>query len=341
MIDALQLLRSAAVTLRRNLLDTDTPLLTNLLPETHANARSTLQTATRLAQLWALAAALVVPLRARARQTKRELWYRLKPLRLFGSPAVVDARLVDLCRMLTLVGGGSACAREALGVIAAPRGSMLGTLSLRLADGSLEPLHADAFAIPGDPIEVLRLRFAQSSARAILVVEKDAVLRRLAEDGLLRRFPCVLLTSCGYPTLTARALLMHIAEQLRLPCFALTDWNPHGLAIMLTYQQGSASRELERYACPSLRWLGLLSDDVRRINDETGGGLRRGLVGFSANDLSTLGSLELRADVAGSASLQSEVAAMRRAGSKLDLEALHVVRPGYLVDYVVAKMVGR
>lgn len=78
------------------------------------------------------------------------------------------------------------------------------------------------------------------SARFILVVEKHAVFHRLLQERLPSRLPCVLLTSCGFPTHAARSLLheLHAAAPL-LPVVGLVDFNPNGIAILLQYKWGS------------------------------------------------------------------------------------------------------
>ena len=136
---------------------------------------------------------------------------------------------------------GKACPREALGVIAAPRGSMTGTVSLATPDGPRQ-LDDAVYAIPGDPEECSRLRFASSRARYVVVVEKDTVFTRLLDDRFTRLLPCLLITACGYPSLAVRALVQHVVKALALPCVVLTDYNPHGMALMLCYKHGSVSR---------------------------------------------------------------------------------------------------
>ena len=42
----------------------------------------------------------------------------------------------------------------------------------------------------------------------------------------------------------------------------LTDYNPHGMALMLVYKYGSTHAGLDGYACPALCWLGLVAGDV-------------------------------------------------------------------------------
>ena len=82
---------------------------------------------------------------------QRELWYRIKPTGLFANPEEVNRRVLDVCGVLGEQCGGR-CPREALGVIASPRGFMSGAVSLLLPDSEqLLPLDSVVYPIPGDP----------------------------------------------------------------------------------------------------------------------------------------------------------------------------------------------
>ena len=109
---------------------------------------------------------------------QRELWYRIKPTGLFANPEEVNRRVLDVCAVLSEQCGGR-CPREALGVIASPRGFMTGAVSLLLPDSEqLLPLDSVVYPIPGDPEECGALVFAAGSlARCVLVVEKESVFR--------------------------------------------------------------------------------------------------------------------------------------------------------------------
>jgi DNA topoisomerase VI subunit A len=51
-----------------------------------------------------------------------------------------------------------------------------------------------------------------SHAFQILVVEKDAIFQRLAEDRLWEVLPCVLITAKGFPDLATRAFLHKVGQ---------------------------------------------------------------------------------------------------------------------------------
>lgn len=65
-----------------------------------------------------------------------------------------------------------------------------------------------------------------SGARFILVVEKDAIFARLAEDRIWDSTPCVLVTGCGVPDVATRALVRLLHNSLNIPVYGLFDCNP-------------------------------------------------------------------------------------------------------------------
>jgi meiotic recombination protein SPO11 len=111
----------------------------------------------------------------------------------------------------------------------------------------------------------------RSDARFIIVVEKDAVFQRLAEDRVFDTLPCILITAStatvpinlaqvdtsnqkahcaeteGFPDMATRGLLKRLHEELRLPVVGLFDWNPGGMGVYITYRYGSVKSGLESY----------------------------------------------------------------------------------------------
>lgn len=118
------------------------------------------------------------------------------------------------------------------------------------------------------------------------------MFNRLAADRIHVKLPCVVLTGRGVPDLATRYLLHRLASKIHVPVLGLFDYNPHGIGVMLTYMQGSASMvrgsrlscqrvagvvltlqhqglESFQYAVP-MRWIGLVRSDVELLaSDET------------------------------------------------------------------------
>lgn len=116
-----------------------------------------------------------------------------------------------------------------------------------------------AVRIPEDAILWRRALF-RCEASCILLVEKEAVLQRLLDDGFLIQHPDVLLASgAGFPDLATRAFVAKLALRFQLGCFGLFDWNPHGVLIMDSFSRALASTGA---ACSSVTWIGLLSEQI-------------------------------------------------------------------------------
>ena len=68
------------------------------------------------------------------------------------------------------------------------------------------------------------------------------------------------------------ALVHALRTQLQVPVYGLCDWNPFGLALLLSYKIGSAAggAEASRYAVPCMAWLGLRAAQIDRLESESG-----------------------------------------------------------------------
>ena len=157
--------------------------------------------------------------------TQRELWYRLKTTKLFPSPSHVNEKILEVCAAVSCR-CALRCPREALGVIAAPRGSMTGMVVVMQEDAPPQPLDATVFEVPVDPevIRAIRFDLEKTTAKCVLVVEKDSVFRRLIDDRFASlRCPSILLTAGGFPDVIlqrqvcASALSVHPAHRMWLP----------------------------------------------------------------------------------------------------------------------------
>lgn len=168
--------------------------------------------------------------------------------------------------------------RFKLGFLASPRGFFLGPISFSIgANGSTVcEMHqrqtlADRLPIFEDHVFASNFQMQGHGARAIIVIEKECAFASLIEEGLLQELPALLITGCGVPSLAARRMVRVAADQLRLPVFILTDSNPGGLRIALTYTvQSAAKSNLIGHIDPTLilvpeaRWLGITDEGVAR-----------------------------------------------------------------------------
>lgn len=296
----------------------------------------------------------------------------------------MNERVLDVASAVSAA-CGQPCPREALGVIAAPRGSMTGCVMLLpqdvcdedICDDDVQSLrHGAIFQVPGDTEAVRALRLLPDSsvpAACVLVVEKDSVFRRLVDDGFLQRLPCVLITGCGVPDLATRCLVRRVVDALRVRCYCLTDYNPHGIALMLAYRHGTSNLGLESgCCCPSLRWLGLRAAHVRHATEEDDdemmfagihgsfpadddcvhvgeggddGGMSATLPlpassfqAFTQRDRAVLAGLAKRTTVLAAPELAWEVEQMALNEEKVEIEALYCHGFGYLSRFVAAQI---
>ncbi|KAE8401127.1 Spo11/DNA topoisomerase VI subunit A [Aspergillus pseudonomiae] len=194
--------------------------------------------------------------------SKRDIYYS-DPV-CFGTQKVVDAIVDDLAYTIGVD-------RSALNIEAAAKGLVTGycslltkygeTMDLRLPDKDcLVPSSQD-----NGEIDI-------SDASWVLIIEKEAIYRRLARSNYHTRAAAgrgILITGKGYPDLSTRAFLRKIYEKSRrsdkiLPFYGLVDSDPDGMAIMSTYKYGSMAHTNQngRLNIPCLCWLGLRTSDV-------------------------------------------------------------------------------
>lgn len=54
-----------------------------------------------------------------------------------------------------------------------------------------------------------------------------------------------MITGRGFPDLATRALTHYLSVTLHLPVVGICDWNPYGMALLMTYILGSLASGLE------------------------------------------------------------------------------------------------
>ncbi|KAH9652266.1 Meiotic recombination protein SPO11-1 [Citrus sinensis] len=105
-----------------------------------------------------------------------------------------------------------------------------------------------------------------STANYILVVEKESVFHRLANDQYCTRNRCIVITGRGYPDISTRRFLRLLIEKLRLPTFCLVDCDPYGFDILTTYRFGSMQMAYDAkfLRIPEMHWLGAFPSDFEK-----------------------------------------------------------------------------
>lgn len=267
-------------------------------------------------------------LRAGKTATCRELYYMHAAF--FADAAESAAAIARLQAAL------SGTPRHALGLFAASRGWVAGALRI---DGVPLPIRGAPIGAEFSAPATAPL-ITPVGARFILVVEKEALFRRLAEDMIwdAPRARCIIVTGCGQPDLATRAFVRALADAHgpSTPVLGLADSNPYGLAILLAYARGSAARpEAAGSAVPALRWLGLRGADVAALALPAGTRQRT----TKADDARARALAAAPAVLYGCAQLKAEVSAwIGPEREKVELEGVLARGLGFFNVYLFAKL---
>ena len=190
--------------------------------------------------------------------TKRDLFYT--DVKLFVKQSESDGVLDDIS---TMVG----CTRSNLNVVASDKGLVVGRVQFE-EDG--DPIDCTRMGVGGKAIPPYtdKIRNIQSDAEFILLVEKDAVYMRLAEDRFYHRYPCIIITAKGQPDVATRMFLRRLKYELKIPVLGLFDSDPYGLKILSVYMSGSKNMSYDsaHLTTPDIKWLGIRPSDLNRYN---------------------------------------------------------------------------
>nr|XP_003707764.1 PREDICTED: meiotic recombination protein SPO11 [Megachile rotundata] len=214
--------------------------------------------------------------------TRRSLYYDLKNEE--TSNLVLGQGYVD--RAVNCVANLLNCAPWELNILATSKGLAAGDLTLTLIDNrSIDCSVPGGALIPCINSNVTSVR---TTAKMVLIVEKDAVFQKLLEDDCMSSLNCILVTGKGYPDVATRMLVKLLAEKLGLPVYVVVDADPFGVDIMCVYRFGSStlSKENESLVCPNVRWLGIHPSELQPLGVNT--------IPLTEFDLSKLTAIESR-----------------------------------------------
>jgi DNA topoisomerase-6 subunit A len=158
--------------------------------------------------------------------------------------------------------------REELGLFASNRGALVGEITIVDAGDTIDArkLGSGGWSIPSI-VEDDVIRFKKCNAKFVLMVEKDAIWRRLNEDKFWKKYTCILMHGQGMAPRGVRRLLYRFANELKLPILVLTDNDPWGFYIYSVIKQGSINLAYEsmRMAVPSAKFIGLRCSDTDKF----------------------------------------------------------------------------
>ncbi len=231
------------------------------------------------------------------------------------------------------------CLREELHLFASNRGALVGTLTLRDSGDVIDARHqgSGGWSIPSI-VEEDVIQFRKCEAKFILLVEKDAVWRRLNEDKFWKKHKCILMTGQGMTPRGVRRLLYRMHNELNLPVYVFVDNDPWGYYIYSVIKQGSINLAFEsmRMAVPKARFIGLSAYD-RKTFDLPGN------VTIQLNKQDTARAKQLlNYPWFQSKAWQREIKHMLKEKVKLELEALSKKGISFVTEsYLPEKIEGR
>ena len=157
--------------------------------------------------------------------------------------------------------------REEMHLFASNRGSMVGPLTIVDSGDTIDlrRLGSGGWSVPSI-VESDVIQFKKSEAAMIVLVEKDAVWRRLNEDRFWKKHNAVIVHGNGMAPRGVRRLCHRLVQELKLPLYVLVDNDPWGFYIYSVVKQGSINLAYEslRMAVPQARFVGLSSFDAER-----------------------------------------------------------------------------
>ncbi|XP_057765479.1 meiotic recombination protein SPO11-1 isoform X2 [Salvia miltiorrhiza] len=185
--------------------------------------------------------------------SKRDIYY-MHPSA-FKEQSAVDRAINDICILLK-------CSRHNLNVVSVGNGLVMGWVRFSEAGRKF-----DCIGSPNKtyhiPVQVEDVEDIISLAEYILIVEKESVFQRLANDQFCRQNRAIVITGRGYPDIPTRRFLHLLVGTLHLPVYCLVDCDPYGIDILVTYRFGSMQMayDAKYLRIPEIRWLGAFPSD--------------------------------------------------------------------------------
>ncbi|KAF2314127.1 hypothetical protein GH714_022465 [Hevea brasiliensis] len=188
--------------------------------------------------------------------SKRDIYYMHPSV--FSDQSVVDQAINDICILLQ-------CSRHNLNVVSVGNGLVMGWLRFLEAERKFDCMNFPSNVHP-IPVHVDEVKDIVSVAKYILVVEKESVFQRLANDRFCNANRCIVITGRGYPDIPTRRFLRLLLEKLCLPIYCLVDCDPYGFDILTTYCFGSMQMAYDAkfLRVPEIRWLGAFPSDFEK-----------------------------------------------------------------------------
>ncbi|KAM9856208.1 5-aminolevulinate synthase, non-specific, mitochondrial-like [Aulostomus maculatus] len=284
-------------------------------------------TVTRFAQILKILSIIYRLVQSNSYATKRDIYYN--HTQLFGSQRTVDSIVDDISCLLKVP-------RRTLRVLATSKGLILGDLCYMEEDGTRIDCRSSSAAVAVS-LNIAGISNIVSSAKFVLIVEKDATFQRLLDAALYTRLsPCIMITGKGLPDVNSRLMVRKLWDTLHIPIFALVDADPHGIEIMCIYKYGSVAMSFEAHSLtvPSVMWLGLLPSDLERLRVP-----EDALIPLTKTDESKLDSLLKRPYITSQPEWKKEIELMQKNKVKAEIQSLAAIAPDFLTSiYLPSKL---
>lgn len=257
--------------------------------------------------------------------TIRELYYRNESI-CGKSQLKVEQAVTDVCGILQTTAWD-------LGIFAAGKGYVAGSLIIRMSDGGIIDCSCVMNGATLIPSNFTYIDCLETNAKYVILVEKDTVFRKLLACEIFTLIPdeIILVTGRGYPDVATRWLLHRLWIEKSLPIYMLADADPFGIEIMLIYRHGSLAQANHAglLACPELMWLGLHPSEIELLHLPN--------EAMTSHDLFKLCALLRRYYI--SDGVKEELCVLQRLQVKAKLDNISINSfPLLISDYIMNKM---
>ncbi len=190
-----------------------------------------------------------------------------------------------------------------------------GDATITLCDGSTRESSASS-SIDVSERDLATAVIRAPGARGLVVCERSHRVDDLVRAGAAAAWSCVMIGMGGSPTPTMRHFIRSTSAALGVPAFVLADYDPGGLDVFFLVQRGTSGlrRCRAELAVPNARYLGLRSEHAAKVQETF-------TIDLSEAEQRRLVELARHPWIRSDPFWRHEIAAMRKRGRKVELEA--------------------
>ncbi|KAK3803868.1 hypothetical protein RRG08_029460 [Elysia crispata] len=259
--------------------------------------------------------------------TKRDIFYQYPDL--YNCQASIDKIVDDVACMLQVP-------RWDLHILATSKGLVGGSVKFTDDEGTCFDCSYSTVGLQ-IPAHYKDMQNICTSANFVLVVEKDATFQKLMGEQFCQKMgPCILITGKGFPDNGTRLLLRLLWINYYLPIFVLVDADPHGIEIMAVYKFGSMSQayESQHLATPSIRWLGILPEDIYKLHIP-----KSTLSPLTPKDVQKCKALKVRPYCKDDIAIKAQIDLLLEHEVKAEIQCLDAISSTYLCDVYLSNKI--